>query len=171
MRTLRPLLLSAALVAAATASQAANFGNVVFEALGPGAGVACPDVISPCTAFDFGGARSDMADATVTTNDYNGAATLPAGLPVNYSFAVARDLEMVPDRTRFELFFFTFDPASTTSPTANIYFVATPGSDFDHFHFEIFKKDGNNYFKLFREDSPRYAGTSAHLDVDGQYML
>ena len=79
MKVLRKALLATVVVLVAPAAGAATLGTIEYDTF-----------IHNSTNFraDLGGASATIPDAAIDYNDYNGAATLPGGLPANYDIHI-----------------------------------------------------------------------------------
>jgi hypothetical protein len=75
------VLAAAALAFSAHAASAAYLGAIEYERF--------TNSLEPFHV-DLGGAKATLPDATITHNDFNGAATLPGGLPVDYTVHIDR---------------------------------------------------------------------------------
>ena len=113
-QSLKVLGIAAALALGTQVAGAATLGHVQFGQF---------TSTTEIWATDLGGVYSGMADALVTYNDYNGMATLPNGLPVDYSIhidktyygdGVATNADHIRDK-----YFFKIDPTTLPSGTAN----------------------------------------------------
>ena len=104
-----------AMLVSTNAASAATLGAIEFDR-----------ITSSATNWtvDLGGVNAGIADHMVTYNDYNGAATLPGGLPANYSYHIDRtyfgDGNVTTADLIQEKYLFKLDPAAMGGATAAV---------------------------------------------------
>ena len=134
---------------------------------------------------DLGGVNA-MADATVGWNDYNGAATLPGGLPLDYSIHIDRTFMGDGNRTSADwmrdTYYFKVDPATSGGATAfdadtSLTIFSGYDTGFSDIAFYIWENgggglipthygDGRTVFEGFDIAQTYVLWVSGHLQVD-----
>jgi hypothetical protein len=136
-------LIAAAFVLGAQAAHSATLGTVEYQAF-----------VHTSTDFraDLGGAVPTLPDATIIWNDYDGAATLPGGLPANYDIHVPAtfrgDFNVTTADAFDDRFVFTLDPSTLGGQTsagvdATLNLVFGVNTGFDNATFGIYESTGD----------------------------
>jgi len=157
------------------AASAATIGDLRYDAIANG--------ISPFTA-DLGGVAPAIADATLSANDYNGAATLPAGLPASYHVTIDRTFVGDGNPTTrdpiVDRFLFTIDPATIDYDYAHGWFhldiLLSPGvrMDVNRSAFTLFETDAAGNKGAPAPTGNRFTGFDfqlMHVNVGQAYLL
>ncbi len=103
---------------------------------------------------DLGGVKDTIADATITYNDYNGAATLPGGIPNNYSIHIDRTFlgdgntstaDLLNDKYWFKVDPTTMGGASTSMADTTLTIVKGYDTGIANVNFALYEadEDGN----------------------------
>lgn len=156
------LAILAATIGAGSAS-AASLGAIEFKRFTDAAAA---------TNIDLGGVRADIADALVTHNDFNGAPTLPGGLPNNYSIHIDHTYlgdgntatgDWVLGRYWFKLDPTTMAGAATSWADATLDIVTGYDTGMVNVTFTLFQADEDGYWDG--------TGPVGHIFGEGNILL
>lgn len=170
MKSLPTLLGAAAILSmSAFAAPAATLGTIEFERF--------TNSTSPFTT-DLGGVSPTIGDATVTFNDFNGAASLPGGLPFKYDTHI--DRTFIGDRNRNtadsinDNYLFKMDPATRSggaSADAALTLVAGANTGMQNVSFSLFETDDTGTPGALVNSSSGESRFSSQIGSGQSYLL
>lgn len=170
MKSLPTFIGAAAILAISTfAASAATLGTIEFERFTNG--------VSPFTT-DLGGVSPTVGDATVTYNEFNGAAALPGGLPFRYDVHI--DRTFIGDRNPTtadainDNYLFKMDPSTRSggaSADAALTLVTGANTGMQNVVFSLFETDATGTPGALVGSSAGESRFSAHISAGQEYLL